>query len=110
VTSREERIGLNEAVFREVNERIEQVADTFNLQEEQLDLLCECGQAECVERITLTRAEYEHVRSESHQFAIRPGHDEPDVERVVEHKKGYDIVQKYKGAPERIAEETDPRT
>jgi hypothetical protein len=110
VTSREERIGLNEAVFREVNERIEQVADTFNLQEEQLDLLCECGQAECVERITLTRAEYEHVRSESHQFAIRPGHDEPDVERVVEKKKGYDIVQKYKGAPERIAEETDPRT
>jgi hypothetical protein len=110
VTSREERIGLNEAVFREVNERIEQVADTFNLQEEQLDLLCECGQAECVERITLTRAEYEHVRSESHQFAIRPGHDEPDVERVVEKKKGYDIVQKYKGAPEQIAEETDPRT
>jgi hypothetical protein len=110
MTTREERIGLNEAVFREVNERIEQVAETFNLQEEQLDLLCECGRAECVERITLTRAEYEHVRAESHLFAIRPGHDEPDVERVVENKKGYDIVQKYKGAPERIAEETDPRT
>jgi len=110
MTTREERIGLNEAVFREVNERIQQVADTFNLQEDQLDLLCECGRAECVDRISMTRAEYEELRSESHQFAIRPGHDEPDVERVIANKNGYDIVQKFRGAPERIAEETDPRT
>ena len=109
MTTREERIGLNEAVFREVNERIQQVAESFNLQDEQLDLLCECGRAECVDRISMNHREYEELRSESHQFAIRPGHDEPDVERVVAKKNGYDIVQKFRGAPERIAEETDPR-
>jgi hypothetical protein len=109
MSTREERLGLNEAVFREVNERIEQVAETFNLQD-QLDLLCECGRAECVDRITLTHAEYEELRSDSHQFAIRQGHDKPDVERVIAKRKGYDIVQKFRGAPERIAEETDRRS
>jgi len=110
MTTREERIGLNEAVFREVNERIQQVADSFKLKDDQLDILCECARAECVDRISIKRAEYEELRSDPHQFAIRPGHDEPDVERVIASKKGYDIVQKFRGAPERIAEETDPRS
>jgi hypothetical protein len=107
--AREERIGLNEAVFREVNERIENVAEILAPNTEQLDLVCECGNAACEERISMTMAEYEALRSESHLFAVYPGHEYPDVERVVEKRKGYDVVQKFKGAPERIAEETDPR-
>jgi hypothetical protein len=107
--AREERIGLNEAVFREVNERIEDLAGTFNLKTESLDLVCECGDANCVQRITMTASEYEQLRSESHQFAVYPGHEYPDVERVIDRRKGYDIVQKNEGAPERIAEQTDPR-
>jgi restriction endonuclease Mrr len=107
--AREERIGLNEAVFREVNERIEHVAETFDLKTEQLDLVCECGNADCEERISMTHSEYETLRSESHQFAVYPGHEYPDVERVIARQKGYDIVQKSRGAPERIAEQTDPR-
>jgi hypothetical protein len=107
--AREERIGLNEAVFREVNERLENLAETFDLESAPLDLVCECGDANCVERITLTHAEYEQLRSESHQFAVYPGHEEPDVERVIDRRKGYDVVRKSTGAPERIAEQTDPR-
>ena len=110
MSAREERIGLNEAVFREVNERIEQLAEAFDLKTEQLDLVCECGKADCVERISMTYQEYESLRSESHQFAVFPGHEFPDVERVIDRRKGYDVVQKYKGAPERIAERTDPRS
>jgi hypothetical protein len=107
--AREERIGLNEAVFREVNERIDDLADTFNLKSEPLDLVCECGDANCVQRISMTPAEYEELRGDSHQFAVYPGHEYTDVERVVDRRKGYDVVQKNKGAPERIAEQTDPR-
>jgi hypothetical protein len=109
VSSREERIGLNEAVFREVNERIENLAERFELQDEPLDLVCECGDADCVRRITLTRAEYEQLRSNPHQFAVHPGHEYPEAEEVVERRKGYDIVAKNSGTPERIAEQTDPR-
>ncbi|HEU5279295.1 MAG TPA: hypothetical protein VFU26_10365 [Gaiellaceae bacterium] len=108
--SREERIGLNEAVFREVNERIEDLARTFEQGPEPLDLVCECGDASCVQRISMTRAEYEELRSDPHQFAVHPGHEIRDVEQVVAKRNGYDIVAKNRGAPERIAEQTDPRS
>jgi hypothetical protein len=109
MSSREERIGLNEAVFREVNERIEGLAETFDLKTQPLDLICECGDAACVERIIMTRPEYERIRSEAHQFAVHPGHEYPDVETVVARLKGYDVVRKNQGVPAQIAEQTDPR-
>ena len=109
MSSREERIGLNEAVFREVNERIESLAETFELNPQSLDLICECGDGSCMERVTMTRAEYEQLRSDPHNFAVHPGHEYPAVESVVAKLKGYDIVRKNRGAPKKIAEQTDPR-
>jgi hypothetical protein len=107
---RAERIGLNEALFREVNERIEDVAETLQSDPETLDILCECGSAQCMERITLRRSDYETLRGDPHLFAVHPGHDEPTVEEVVSHHEGYDVVRKHVGAAEKIAEETDPRS
>src|SRR5712691_6973405 len=109
MSSREERIGLNEVVFREVNERIEDVADASGLASHQLDLVCECGDRGCVQRISMSRQEYELVRSASNHFAVFPGHEYLDVERIVERRAGYDVVAKVAGA-EQIAEETDPRS
>jgi hypothetical protein len=109
MSAREERIGLNEAVFREVNERIEGLAATFQLSQEPLDLVCECGDATCVRRISMTRAEYEELRSDSHQFAVHPGHEIPELETIVARGNGYDVVSKGEGVPEQIAEQTDPR-
>lgn len=108
--SREERIGMNEAVFRDVNERIEDVATAFNLTSEPLDLICECGDAACVARISLKRNEYEQLRADSHLFAVAPGHVAPDVEEVVESRPGYDVVRKHQGVPAEIAQKTDPRS
>ena len=108
--NREERIGMNEAVFRDVNERIQDVATTFDLSSEPLDLICECGDAACVDRISLSRDEYEGIRADAHLFAVASGHVAPDVEEVVEERPGYDIVRKYKGTPAEIAQKTDPRS
>jgi hypothetical protein len=104
---RQRRIGLNEAVFREVNERIEEVNQTFDSGE--LVLVCECGNADCVEKISMTAPAYEELRSEPTHFAIVPGHEIPDVESLVERHEGYDVVKKDEGVPQRIAETTDPR-
>jgi hypothetical protein len=109
MSSREERIGLNEAVFREVNERIEDLAETSDLKTQTLDLICECGDAGCVERISMTHGEYKELRSDAHQFAVHPGHEYPDVESVVARLKNYDVVRKDSGVAEQIAEQTDPR-
>jgi hypothetical protein len=108
--NREERIGMNEAVFRDVNERIKDVANAFNLTTEPLDLICECGDAACVDRISLTREEYEGIRADSHLFAVVTGHVAPDVEEVVDKRRGYDVVRKFKGVPAEVAQKTDPRS
>jgi hypothetical protein len=107
--NRQERIGMNEAVFREVNERIQEVASTFDLTSETLDMICECGDAECVARISLSREEYEAIRADPELFAVSTGHVAPDVEELVEHHERYDVVRKCEGTPAKIAHKTDPR-
>jgi hypothetical protein len=106
---RDARIGLNEAVFREVNERINDLAEHFVLEDQPLDLICECGDPNCVERISMSRAEYEQLRSEATHFAVHAGHVQPDVEDLVERMRGYLIVRKHEGDPAEVARETDPR-
>ena len=40
---RAERIGLNEALFREVNERVKGINDGFGGRLEEAEFVCECG-------------------------------------------------------------------
>jgi hypothetical protein len=108
MTERDRRIGLNEAVFREVNERIRELGDELGLPD-RLDLVCECGSDTCAERIAMTADEYERLRADPLLFAVVPGHETGRVEAVVERMNGYDIVRKHTGEPERIAETTNPR-
>jgi hypothetical protein len=110
VEERQRRIGMNEALFREVNDRLQELAEGFVRTPGKLDLICECGNASCASRIEMDRDEYEHVRSDSTTFAIVKGHEIPDVEEIVEQRKRYDVVRKIAGEPEEIAEKTDPRT
>jgi hypothetical protein len=107
---RERRIGLNEAVFREVNERIQDVAASSEGSNQPLNLVCECGDPTCVQHIELARAEYEAVRADPTHFAVYPGHEIPDVEDVVDKRSGYDVIRKQAGAAAKVAEETDPRS
>jgi len=109
VDERGRRIGLNESVFREVNERIENAADSFGLTEE-LSFICECGDPDCVQQISMTRTEYEALRSDPTHFAVSPGHEIADVEEIVERRKGYDVIRKREGQPAQAARETDPRS
>jgi len=106
---RERRIGLNEAVFREANERIQELNQTFATFTDALVLVCECGDGKCVEQITMPPGEYEELRADPAHFAVAPGHEIPDVERVIAQRDGYDVVRKSEGVPQRIAEVTDPR-
>lgn len=106
---RERRIGLNEAVFREANERIQELNETFATVTDRLVLVCECGNGACVEQISMASAAYEELRSDAANFAIVPGHEIPDVERVIAKHDEYDVVRKNQGIPRQVAEFTDPR-
>jgi hypothetical protein len=110
VDVRAARIGHNEALFREVNERVERLTQEFQTTAEPMQILCECGDRECRERIELTVEEYEALRKDPAHFAVAPGHEAPDVERVIKQRGTYDIVRKFPGPPTRLAEATDPRS
>jgi hypothetical protein len=108
VTERERRIGRNEEVFRRVNEQIEQVNEAFGAVSGTMTLVCECGDTSCIEQIELTPAEYDELRSDPTLFAIRPGHEIPDVEDVVERGDRYWVVKKHEGDPADTAREIGP--
>jgi len=107
---RARRVGENEALFRAVNEQVHGVNESFAVVGEALTIVCECGRSECMERLELAMAEYEALRAEPTHFAFVPGHEEPDVETVVERRSGYWIVQKRAGGPASLARDTDPRS
>jgi hypothetical protein len=113
VSASEERVARNEALFREFNERVEDVAEAFDPREEgdslRIDFVCECGNLDCLERLELTRAAYEEVRSDPKRFVVAPGHENTQVERVVGRGKGYFVVEKFEEAAE-VAIENDPRS
>jgi hypothetical protein len=106
---RERRIGLNEAVFREANERVRELNQAFATITDKLVLVCECGHGTCAEKISMSPKAYEELRADAAHFAIVPGHDIPDVEQVVAQREGYDVVRKARGIPRQIAVATDPR-
>jgi hypothetical protein len=107
IDSRERRVIRNETLFREVNERIEDVSEDVP-GSEFIGFLCECGENTCLEQIELTQEEYEQVRSVPDHFAIKPGHEHPDFERVLNQEERYAVIDKV-GQAEDVAERTDPR-
>lgn len=106
----EARVGLNEAVFREVNERLRGFGDAGGAKEAMLDLVCECGDAACTARIEVASADYERARSQARQFLVAEGHVVESVETVIQKRDGWDLIEKHAGRPAEIAEKTDPRS
>jgi hypothetical protein len=109
VEERERRIGMNEALFRQVNERLQELTEGFAHTPEKLDLICECGNASCASRIEMDPEEHQKLRSDSTTFAIVEGHAILDVEEIVERRAGYDVVRKTGSEAARVAKKTGPR-
>lgn len=105
------RKAANEAVFREVNERMESLQRSFAIASHQpLHIVCECDRLDCAERLTVQIETYEKIRSDSTLFLLRPGHEDDSVEDVIDTGGDYLVVRKRPGEPEQIAEQTDPRS
>ena len=105
-----DRAAHNEALFRQVNERVKDVSDAFSaVDPSPNDFVCECGRRDCTAEIALTIAEYELVRRDPTHFFVVPDHVIPEVETVVREGDGYVVVAKLPGERE-IAVETDARS
>lgn len=107
---RARRIGENEALFRTINEKIEDLNAAFGMVTESMEVVCECGKLECAQPIVIDIPRYERVRSDPALFVVVPGHELPDVETVVEEHEGFNVVRKDPGDPEAVAQALDPRS
>jgi hypothetical protein len=105
---RSDRAARNEALFRRVNERVEEINEAFEPILKEAEFFCECADINCIEKIRMKLPEYEALREVSTHFAVRPGHVLPDDERVVEKRGEYFVVEKL-GQAGRRATELDPR-
>jgi hypothetical protein len=105
-----EQEATNQTIFREMNEWTEEANDTRVGPEHLMEAyLCECSDRRCTEPISLTRDEYEAVRAVPVRFAIAIDHENPELDRVVSENDRFATVDKFYGAPARIAREADPR-
>jgi hypothetical protein len=109
IEQHKKRVVENEILFRDVNERLKGVSEGFGDVLPEFEIVCECGEAVCTERISLTLDEYEGLRADGKQFAVRPGHESLDIETVVADHGGYLVVRKNAGRAAELARESDPR-
>jgi hypothetical protein len=109
-TTRAARAARNQSLYREVNERIEELNKAFDALLPLGDWVCECANEECFERIELTHEEYEAVRSRPTRFFVKPSdeHVVPEAENVTERHERYWVVEKI-GVAGEIAERKNPR-
>jgi hypothetical protein len=101
----EQRAARNEALFREVNENIALLEERHGTTPEEPLFICECAMADCTERLRVEPHDYRRVRGQPRLFFVLPGHEEPQLERVVERHPAYLVVEKTGGAGE-VAEQT----
>jgi hypothetical protein len=105
----EERIALNNATFRNANERIGAAAGIYDV-DMPVPFICECADRDCSEIVRLDLDDYEEIRADSRHFLNAPGHHvaAQGAAVVVAERDGYVIVEKVGRAGD-IVESLDER-
>lgn len=97
-SSKRQQINTELAV-RGANKRIKKVIRQHTPVEEQdnlkIDFYCECSDPNCLQRLSLTMAEYERLHDEQSKFIVVKGHNSPEVEKVIATKYNLQVVDKY---------------
>jgi hypothetical protein len=91
--------------MRELNEQL----TGLEADQPESTIVCECSDLACTEPIVMSDASYEAIRDDARLFAVKPGHEDLQVEEVVERHADHLVVRKAPGVPAAIAEATDPR-
>ena len=99
------RKAKNQALFREVNERIAEFSSD-SLPDEPGTFICECSSIGCSELLHMSAREYAKVRDDPTTFLVARGHQDPAHETVVSEHDGYLIARNKPGLAEQIARKT----
>ena len=103
---RTRRVAENEILFRQVNERVRGIAGASPAGT--VEIICECGETTCMDRVRVKAKSYERTRSAPADFLLKPGHDKQGFETVIETHEEFLLVRKVGEAGE-LAKRRDPR-
>jgi hypothetical protein len=99
----------NQALFREVNERIRNQAEAFEDVGGNVEYLCECACDDCMVLVRMSPDEYEEIRRDPTHFLVAgPDHVSPALETVFARGQRYFVVEKF-GKAGAAASKLDPR-
>jgi hypothetical protein len=86
----------NQSAVRSLNEQLDGglLVPPAPLRHDAPAFLCECSNVDCSDLIYVPAATYQEVRRDPRRFFIRPGHDIPDIERVVADHGDFCVVEK----------------
>lgn len=109
---RQRRAARNEDLFRQVNERLHDLAVIAGASDEREKFVCECEQTNCSLLVEVSASEYRVVRANDSRFLVfpEPWHTSPELEAVVERYDRYWVVEKQGTAgdeAERLADGGD---
>ena len=82
-----------------LNRRLEEVVERIR-EEDDLDadapigFFCECSDLDCRERVHAVPGRFEEIHRDSELFILVPGHERPEIERVVDQEADFLIVRK----------------
>lgn len=102
-----ERIGRNDSIFRQANDRISEFAEGQQA-EESTPFICECADPECQDVVLMPLAEYSSIREGPRLFWNVPGHQASSQgwAQVIETHDSYVVVEKIGPAGE-VAEQLE---
>jgi hypothetical protein len=98
-----QRRAENEVVFKQHNMRIKQqiskVMPDSNKSSFRVGFVCECSDETCREKVEMTLAQFQKCSKSSKYFVLKPGHEQSDLERVIETSSSYSVVEKFNLPP-----------
>jgi hypothetical protein len=101
------RLATTESIFRNVNERIAESAQRFDADE--AEFVCECADGSCTHRLETPLDDYERVRSEPTHFLLAPGHENEEIEKVVQRRRRFQVVDKFERTVAATVRRLNPR-
>lgn len=106
------RMAENEVVFREYNEKVQKGFDDLAkiakeeghaelaVQDDKpLHFFCECSDENCHKRILLKPSAYNEMHANRKRFVIIRGHETDSIEKVVQKKSTFNLVEKFVPVP-----------
>jgi hypothetical protein len=92
MSSREQRLTLNQETFRSANEGMHSAIDAEGTT--RVPFLCECADLGCLGRLEASLDEFDVVHESEDRYFILPGHMRIDGEKILSENERYQVVSK----------------